>query len=246
MKKISALILSVLLTFSAAAVTAGAAEPNRSVPVTDGNVYKNLYTVTSDTAVEDNAAIPAEFDKLSDVVDSQSTAYLAFAVYTPKAGAYSFKLSFTGAEYAAVKAGGKVVRAKPDTAFTLELSKGLNLITCFGATADQNGAKITYSALLCENGLNPTEGEFYISGDANGDNSVNIIDLVRYKKYFAKTVEVKAAAADLNNDGTVDTGDMAILRKYLLGADDAYGTASLGYEIGYVMRDNDISDNWNY
>mgnify|MGYP004589602187 FL=1 len=246
MKKLSALILSVVLTLSAAALSVGAAEPNQSLPVTDGNVYKNLYSVSSDAAIEDENATPADFDKLTGNIDSKSTAYLTFAVYTPKAGEYSFKLAFTGAEYAAVKAGGAVIKAVPDTAFKLELSKGLNLITCFGATAEQDGAKITYTALLCENGLNPIEGEYYIGGDVNNDKSVDIIDLVRYKKYLAKTAEVKVSAADLNKDGTVDTGDMTMLKKYILGIEGIDNAGALDYEIGYVMRDNDISDNWNY
>ena len=184
MKKLSALIATAVLTLSAA-LSVSAAEPTASVPVSDGNVYKNLFSLSQDAAEEDTAAIPAELEKLSGAVDSRSTAYLSFAVYAPGAGSYFFKLSFTGTDYAAVKVGNTVVTAYPDTAFSLTLSKGLNLITCFGATADQKGAAIKYTALLCENELNPIEGEFYLNGDVNGDKEVDIRDLVRYKKHFA-------------------------------------------------------------
>ena len=142
--------------------------------------------------------------------------------------------------------GNTVVTAYPDTAFSLTLTKGLNLITCFGATADQKGAAIKYTALLCENGLNPIEGEFYLNGDVNGDKEVDIRDLVRYKKHFANAAEIKAVAADINSDGTVDAADMSVLKQYFVGAESALGAVSPGYEISYVMRDNDISDNWNY
>ena len=245
MKKLSALIATAVLTLSAA-LSVSAAEPTASVPVSDGNVYKNLFSLSQYAAEEDTAAIPAELEKLSGAVDSRSTAYLSFAVYAPGAGSYSFKLSFTGTDYAAVKVGNTVVKAYPDTAFSLTLSKGLNLITCFGATADQKGAAIKYTALLCENGLNPIEGEFYLNGDVNGDKEVDIRDLVRYKKYFANAAEIKAVAADINSDGTVDTADMSVLKQYFVGAESALGAVSPGYEISYVMRDNDISDNWNY
>ena len=232
MKKLSALIATAVLTLSAA-LSVSAAEPTASVPVSDGNVYKNLFSLSQDAAEEDTAAIPAELEKLSGAVDSRSTAYLSFAVYAPGAGSYSFKLSFTGTDYAAVKVGNTVVTAYPDTAFSLTLSKGLNLITCFGATADQKGAAIKYTALLCD-------------GDVNGDKEVDIRDLVRYKKHFANAAEIKAVAADTNSDGTVDAADMSVLKQYFVGAESALGAVSPGYEISYVMRDNDISDNWNY
>ena len=246
MKKLSVLIISFVLTLSATAFSVCAAEPIVSIPVTDGNVYKNLYSVSGDTAVEDETAVPAEYDKLTGAVDIRTTAYLTFAVYVPKDGKYSFKLSFTGSDFAAVKVGNTVTKAYPDTAFSLELSKGLNLITCFGTICEQSGAEITYSALFCENGLNPIEGDFYLGGDVNSDKSVDIRDLVRYKKYFAKTAEIKTAAADLNKDGAVYADDMTTLRKYLLGVENAQSAVSTDYELSYVMRDNDVSDSWNY
>ena len=80
----------------------------------------------------------------------------------------------------------------------------------------------------------------------NGDKEVDIRDLVRYKKHFANAAEIKAVAADTNSDGTVDAADMSVLKQYFVGAESALGAVSPGYEISYVMRDNDISDNWNY
>ena len=80
MKKLSALIATAVLTLSAA-LSVSAAEPTASVPVSDGNVYKNLFSLSQDAAEEDTAAIPAELEKLSGAVDSRSTAYLSFAVY---------------------------------------------------------------------------------------------------------------------------------------------------------------------
>ena len=47
MKKLSALIATTVLTLSAA-LSVSAAEPTSSVPVSDGNVYKNLFSLSQD------------------------------------------------------------------------------------------------------------------------------------------------------------------------------------------------------
>lgn len=58
------------------------------------------------------------------------------------------------------------------------------------------------------------------NGDINDDDTVNICDLVRFKKYFADKDNTKIlnCAADISGDGSIDTNDLAALRKLLLGA----------------------------
>lgn len=55
-------------------------------------------------------------------------------------------------------------------------------------------------------------------GDANNDYEVNVIDLVRMKKYSADTasVGINAENADYNLDGKIDAQDLVYLRKDLL------------------------------
>lgn len=55
-------------------------------------------------------------------------------------------------------------------------------------------------------------------GDANNDYEVNVIDLVRMKKYLADTasVGINAENADYNLDGKIDAQDLVYLRKDLL------------------------------
>ena len=55
-------------------------------------------------------------------------------------------------------------------------------------------------------------------GDANNDYEVNVIDLVRMKKYSADktSVGINAENADYNLDGSIDAYDLAHLRKELL------------------------------
>ena len=54
----------------------------------------------------------------------------------------------------------------------------------------------------------------YINGDATEDNIVNVIDLVRIKKNFANNICLETM--DVTKDYTVDSSDMAELRKQLL------------------------------
>lgn len=57
-------------------------------------------------------------------------------------------------------------------------------------------------------------------GDANGDGEVNILDLVRMKKYTAgtaKTTKATKTAADMNDSGGIDSLDLTLLKKLLLG-----------------------------
>lgn len=59
-----------------------------------------------------------------------------------------------------------------------------------------------------------------VPGDANGDGEVNILDLVRMKKYTsgtAKTTRATKTAADMNDSGSLDSLDLTLLRKLLLG-----------------------------
>lgn len=55
-------------------------------------------------------------------------------------------------------------------------------------------------------------------GDVNDDGAVNILDLVRLKKYIAKipNVNINKSAADLNGDGEYNADDLAGLRFLLL------------------------------
>lgn len=80
---------------------------------------------------------------------------------------------------------------------------------------DNWGAESTYA----RTGSIAVFGEKSVKqGDVNGDDTVDIRDLVRFKKYLAQSaVEFTAKAADLDEDGAIiGANDMAALKKYLL------------------------------
>lgn len=55
-------------------------------------------------------------------------------------------------------------------------------------------------------------------GDADGNNEIDIRDLVRIKRYSAgMTDEINSVRSDLDFDGVVGSGDLALLRRQLIG-----------------------------
>ena len=65
-------------------------------------------------------------------------------------------------------------------------------------------------------------GEITVSsrlpGDVNGDGLVDILDLVRLRKYLAQVaVEINSVNTDLTGDGLVNAADLVRMRKYLAG-----------------------------
>ena len=56
------------------------------------------------------------------------------------------------------------------------------------------------------------------TGDANGDNSIDLKDVMMMRRALAGwDVTVDEAAADINKDGSFDLKDVVLLRRYLAG-----------------------------
>ncbi len=59
-----------------------------------------------------------------------------------------------------------------------------------------------------------------LPGDTNDDESVNVLDLVRLRKYLVNSsTPINETNADLDGDGTVALRDLVLLRKLLVGAE---------------------------
>lgn len=94
-------------------------------------------------------------------------------------------------------------------AYEIPLVEGNNTIYCLAPTAEIvsniSGAYIDYDCLLVSGDVKVTAGNIVSCDDVNGDNEVNIIDLVRMKKYIAGTTY-----------SCFNSSDLTKLRKYFL------------------------------
>ena len=246
MKKALAAILLIFALLSATMLTGYAQSPSVTLRADGNGVYLNLFSVKDGNAVESSESNAPSLDDITSYPDDWKIPYIAFAIYAPEAKSYDFSLLFSGADYAAVKSGSIVITVNNAQEFSLELVKGINIIYCFGACNELNGAKITYSSLKCEPVLCDTEGEFYVSGDANGDKVSDLRDLIRYKKYFADGSELDSRSAELDGEEGITTADMAVMRKCLLSGEEALKSIVLKYDLKYINRDNEVEDNWNF
>lgn len=70
----------------------------------------------------------------------------------------------------------------------------------------------------------PTTAAPIIYGDLNGDDKINLLDLIALRKRLAKwNIVIDEKAADCNADGEVDLLDLILLRKYLARWDVTLG-----------------------
>ncbi len=56
-----------------------------------------------------------------------------------------------------------------------------------------------------------------VYGDFNGDNNVDALDFIKFKKYLIEQDTTYYKYMDLNSDSALDAMDLAILKQYLLG-----------------------------
>ena len=60
----------------------------------------------------------------------------------------------------------------------------------------------------------------YIPGDVNSDTRVDAMDVVLIRRYIASSglgVSINTLAADVDADGGITEGDVAAIRKYVVG-----------------------------
>lgn len=70
-----------------------------------------------------------------------------------------------------------------------------------------------------DNVLNDHFTVIALPGDATGNGFVDLLDLVRMKKYTSdSSVEIDFEAADINGDGEINAQDLTMLKKALIGA----------------------------
>ncbi len=91
---------------------------------------------------------------------------------------------------------------------------------------------LTIMATMCFSCCSLVSGKT-VNGDANGDDEVNMKDVLQIRKYISGMVEeynIDIMAADCNQDVSVDMKDVLLLRKYLAHMEPlpSIGTTSTG------------------
>ena len=109
----------------------------------------------------------------------------------------------------------------------VKLNAGVNIIYFMGITAPVAaklpGVTVDYNLLYISEGLEIINPEFTVPGDVNSDSTVNIKDLIRLKRFTAEekiNISLKAITALCTDksDEKIDSGELVIMKKYLLNA----------------------------
>ncbi len=103
--------------------------------------------------------------------------------------------------------------------------------------ADWNGREGAIEVGIDDVSVIPEVLENHIRGDLNDDKEVNVLDLIKIKKAATGIIE-KGMAYDINGDCNVsDAGDIACLRKMILGIDVIHSVNLNGSVYNLVWND---------
>ena len=91
---------------------------------------------------------------------------------------------------------------------------GIKLLAVTMAAVAMLGT-MNISAAVVTDGTN-----FYKLGDSNCDQTVDIRDIIRMKRFLLSTATILEPAANIDGDGAVTTNDIVMVKKYLLGKGD--------------------------
>ena len=62
--------------------------------------------------------------------------------------------------------------------------------------------------------------KIWLYGDVTGDGTINILDLIRFKKILANAASDNYLNTDLDGNGKIDSADLIMLKKMLLNFDN--------------------------
>ena len=101
-----------------------------------------------------------------------------------------------------------------DMAALGEYRISLEIVSCNNAAEER--------VVICGGQAN-IEVSDILSGDANGDGTVDTLDITRLRRYLAEESVDLFPGADMNGDGAVDIEDLTCLRRYLVEAGAGLG-----------------------
>ena len=101
-----------------------------------------------------------------------------------------------------------------DMAALGEYRISVEIVSCNNAAEER--------VVICGGQANIEIGDI-LPGDANGDGTVNTLDITRLRRYLAEESVDLFPGADMNGDGAVDIEDLACLRRYLVESGTGLG-----------------------
>ena len=181
-------------------------------------------TFTVDIKLENNvgilaAALTVNCDPMLTLVDAQAGDALSSLTLT-KPGSYTSSSTFAW-----------------DGINNADASNGTLLTLTFVLSEDavkgeSYGISVSYESGNVINGdfdnveLNTVSGSVtaidYISGDLNGDGTINMADVVNLRRYIVGgyDLNINLEAADVDNNGTINMADVVLIRRYVVGGYD--------------------------
>lgn len=123
-----------------------------------------------------------------------------------------------------------IVTAMSD--FTVDLGSLESMLIdkdIYSVDVTMSGSSTHYNSFIYDDGYSCLYW-CHLLGDIQGDNVINVLDLVRLKKVVA-TIDtgvlyqdsaIRLAMCDVNEDGNIDSTDLILMRKYLLGVTTSF------------------------
>ena len=178
---------------------------------------ETVYALIDDASLIRNTAsydIATKIVALPDVEKGEKTVTL------PEFEGYDIKI-VSSADEDIIKTNGSVITPRYPTTVAVEL--------CITNKAyPEDVSYVNLGVKVCGIQSDKNEAVSFVLGDANFDGYVNLLDIIRLKKFLASEVsDVNFVAVDDNNDNTLNAEDVVSLKKIILGI-DSYGAYSQG------------------
>ncbi len=215
MKKITSLLLALLMVFMVSMATAESQVVERGAELTLEVSLSKAVGMNAAVGINTNDAPVTFVSALGGPVND---------VVPPKA--FDDFFTMVNSDGLVIAPNGETITGDPETAVTKELEAGVIGTVTFKVNADAAAGEYTVSAYIAI-GSSTVEGSVTFTveeassrlpGDVNLDTVIDIFDLAIIEMYFeGYAIELDEQNADVNADTIVDIFDLALFEMYFEG-----------------------------